>query len=98
ILNATTCRFYRGNGVVNANVVATVIPSAGVQHVMSVAMQGTSVTHFLDGAANGTGTLSTTIADAGTPLRVGSRNDTLQFMKGDIAEALIFRSALSGPT
>jgi hypothetical protein len=58
-------------------------------------MQGTNVSQFLDSALNISGTLSTPIADAGTALKIGTRDDFVQFMKGDIAEILIFNSSLS---
>jgi hypothetical protein len=95
VLNSTSVRLYRGNGTVNANVAGTAPPPAGENHVISVSMQGTAVSHYVDGAVKGTGTLSTTIADSGTPLRIGSRNDLFQFMKGDISEVMVFGSALS---
>ena len=95
ILNSTTLRFYRGSGAVNANIAGTTVPSAAQPHVLAVTMRGTAVTHFVDGAFNGSGTLSTTISDAGTALRIGSRADLLQYMKGDIAEVFIFGTALS---
>jgi hypothetical protein len=95
ILNSTTTRFLRGNGSASVAIAATTTPSAGATHVMGVTMQGTTVAHFLDGFANGGGTLSTAMTDAGTPFRIGSRHDLLQYMKGDIAEIMIFNSALS---
>lgn len=87
-------RLYRGNGTVNG-VVTGAAPSPGVPHILSVVMQETNVNHFLDGAPNGSGVLSTTLGDTGAPLRIGSRNDLFQFMKGDLAEVLVFNSALS---
>jgi hypothetical protein len=62
---------------------------------MSVVMSGTNVNQFLDGLANGSAILSTTIADAGTPLKIGTRDDFAQFMNGNISELMIFKSALS---
>jgi hypothetical protein len=93
--NATTLRFYRGNGSVNALAVATQAPSAGIPHVLSVTMAGTNASQYLDGNANGSSALSTTIGDGGTPLYVGSRNDLSQFMNGTMAEVMLFNGALS---
>lgn len=93
--NATTLRFYRGNGSVNAQVTGAKSISAGNPHLLSVTMQGTNVSQFLDTAFNITGGLSTPIADAGTPLKIGSRDDFFQFMSGDISEILMFNSAIS---
>jgi hypothetical protein len=92
--SGTTLRFYRGNGTVNG-LVTTVPPSAGSPHVMSMVMSGTNVNQFLDGLTNSSGVLSTTIADGGTPLKIGTRDDFAQFMNGDISEVFIFKSALS---
>ena len=92
LLDAT---LYRGDGNNNGHVVSVAPPTTGVPHVLSVGMQGTNVSHFLDGTANGSGTISTSIADAGTPLGIGARNDLAQFMYGGMSEVLIFNAALS---
>jgi hypothetical protein len=89
-------RFYRGNGSTSAaQVTGTIAPSLGVPHIVSVVMGGTSVAHFLDGAANGTGTLAATLGDNGDPLGIGTRNDGATKLKGDVAELFVFGSALS---
>lgn len=93
VQNSTHTRFYRGNGTVN-NLVTALAPSAGVPHRLAVVMQGTNVSHFLDGNGNGTGILSTPMADSGTPLRIGSRNDLAQYMKGDLGEIMVFSAAI----
>src|SRR6185369_12352610 len=95
ILNATTLRLLRGNGVASVGPNFTTVPSAGVPHTLAVTMQGTTVTHYIDGVSIGTGTINTPMADSGTPMRIGSRNDLAQYMKGDIGEIMIFNSALS---
>src|ERR1035438_6979093 len=59
-------------------------------------MQGTTVTHRLDGQANGVGTLSTVIADTGHPLSIGVREDGIERLTGDMAELIVIGSALSG--
>ena len=87
-------RFYRGNGGANAQVASGGAPSLGVPHVISVTMQATNVAHFLDGQANGTGVLVTSIGDNGDPLGIGTRNDLGTKMKGDLAEIMIFDAAL----
>jgi len=92
---ATALRFYRGNGSVNTSVAGAKTISAGTPHLLCVTMQDTNVNEFLDAALNISAGLSTTIADAGTELRIGSRDDTFQFMKGEISEILIFGSAIS---
>jgi hypothetical protein len=89
-------RFYRGNGGnANGQVSGIGIPSLGVPHVVYVTMNGTAVSHFLDGQTNGTGVLVTTLGDNGDSLYVGSRGDLFTKMKGDFAEIMIFGSALA---
>src|SRR6185295_10901677 len=59
-------RFYRGNGdTVAVQVTGTVPPPLGAPHIVSVVMAGSSVSHFLDGQPNGTGTLVSALADTG---------------------------------
>ena len=58
-------------------------------------MSNTTVSHYLDAQPNGTGTLDTVLADAGTSLFIGSREDLVTQMKGDFAEIMIFSTALS---
>jgi hypothetical protein len=91
---------YRGNGTSYGHFTASTVPSLGAPHVLAVTMAGTNVSHFLDGAAAGTGILNnslalTNITDAGLPLDIGSRNDLAQLMNGDIAEVMLFSDALS---
>lgn len=95
ISSPTDFRLYRGNGV-GANAVgrATAAPGVGTPHVIAVRMSGTNVAHFLDGLANGSATAVTEQADRGTPLRIGARDDLTQFMNGDIAELMLFSSAI----
>src|SRR5690606_29774866 len=82
---------YRGNGLgQNGFVRATALPSAGGPHVLSVVMEGTNGTHYLDGVPNGSGSTPTVLGDTGAPLRIGSRNDLAQYMHGEIAEVLLF--------
>jgi len=81
--------FYRGNGLVNKNVVASAAPSTGVWQHVTVTMSGTEVNHYLNGLPNGNGTLSTTITDANKTLRIGSRDDITTKMKGNIDEVRI---------
>ncbi|HEX4121151.1 MAG TPA: LamG-like jellyroll fold domain-containing protein [Verrucomicrobiae bacterium] len=89
----TAVALYRGNGTVNGSVNGITVPSAGVPHVMDVVMQGTTVNHRLDGDFNGTGTISTTIVDQGTPLTIGTRDDGINRLNGDIAELIVIGSA-----
>ena len=93
---ASKVTFLRGNGTVNGSLNSSTLPSAGVAHLFGVVMAGTAVTNYTDANTNGIGTISTTIADAGTPLYIGARDDFGTIMNGTIAEIMIFSQALSG--
>jgi Concanavalin A-like lectin/glucanases superfamily len=96
VQSTTTTRFYRGNGTGNYGLVNGTPPTTlGTPHVLAIRMAGSSVTHYVDGVSAGTGTIVTNITDAGTPLRVGGRDDLAQTMHGDMAEILMFGSGLS---
>jgi RHS repeat-associated protein len=86
---------YRGNGSVYAWVVATGAPAAGQWSHVAATMSGTAVAHYLNGSANGSGTLSTTIADAGTDAMIASRNDLNTMFKGGMDEVRISNIARS---
>jgi hypothetical protein len=94
-VRSSAVQFYRGNGSVNGLSAGASVPSIGVPHVLNVVMQGTTVTHRLDGRPNGGGVLSTTIADAGNPVFIGSRQDNVNHLDGDLAELIILNGSLS---
>ena len=50
---------------------------------------------FLDGLTNGAGTINVPIADVGSLLGIGTRDDLRTKMNGDIAEILLFGYALN---
>src|SRR4029077_11517525 len=59
-------------------------------------MAGSTVTHYWKGVNTGGGRINTNvIASANQSLLVGSRDDKVTKMKGDIAEILIYDRALS---
>ncbi|MGH8022041.1 MAG: beta strand repeat-containing protein, partial [Limisphaerales bacterium] len=107
--NATTAGkevLYRGEGQNSGQFTSSAGASAGDPHVLAVSMTGVvngsgsgTVTHYLDGNLNGTGTLTvgnpSRITDTGNPLWIGGRNDLVQWMNGQIGEIMIFNSALS---
>jgi hypothetical protein len=88
-------RLYRGS----PEGIAEVTGTRGVPQdqfvILGFNMAGSSITHFLNGHPNGAGQLNAPLADAGTPLRIGTRDDFGTRMKGDIAEVLIYDEALS---
>ena len=93
--NATTLRFYRGNGTVNNSAVGAKNISAGSPHLLSVTMQGTNVSQYLDSALNATRRTFHNHCRRRHASQIGSRDDLFQFMKGDISEIIIFNSSIS---
>lgn len=94
--NAGQPRIYRGDGAgAISNSLGTTALRAGQYEMVGFSAAGSAFSHFLNGSANGGGTMTTTTADADTPLWIGTRNDQFTRMKGDIAELLIYNSALS---
>ena len=90
-------RLFRGDGTVNslANVDGAGAFHAGSFDLAGFSAAGAAVTHFLNGLPNGTGNATAATADADTPLWIGTRNDQFTRIKGDMAELLIYDSALS---
>ncbi len=87
--------FLRGDGTNFTSVNGTSAPTTGTWNHLVVVMSGTSVTHYLNGKTNGTGTLSIAIADQGQPLRIGLRTDSVTKMLGQLDDVRIYNYALS---
>src|SRR5207249_2171152 len=77
------------------NVNATAHLQAKTYSVVGFEMSGTTLTHYLNGQTAGTGEITATVADGGTPLKVGTRDDFVTKMNGEIAELLIYDVALA---
>ncbi len=89
-------QLYRGNGDGDLGSVAGASPlHAGAFDLAGFSVTGAVVTHYLDGTPNGTGTATSITADGDNPLYIGTRNDFVTQLKGDLAELLIFDTALS---
>ncbi|MCL5098765.1 MAG: LamG domain-containing protein, partial [Candidatus Omnitrophica bacterium] len=86
--------FIRGSSAAIGTVSATQPMVAGEYAVIAVEANGEEIAHYLNGATNGTGTISIPPEDEGVPPRIGSRNDLVTQMKGDIAELLVYNTAL----
>jgi len=54
-----------------------------------------TATHYLNGASTGSGQITASLADGGTDLKIGTRDDLFTQLKGDIAELLVFGHGLS---
>ena len=87
--------FYRGNGTTPGNANGARPYPAGSYILAGVQLAGTAVSHFLNGAPNGGGTITVAAEDRDTALRIGSRADGVTRMSGDLAELLIYNRALS---
>ncbi|MBU6490980.1 hypothetical protein KGQ25_02400, partial [Patescibacteria group bacterium] len=87
--------FYRGNGTTPGFVVSTSPVPLGKWQQIAITQQGTTVTHYLNGVPNGTGTLSASIADAGQPMLIGYRTDNATKMNGKMDDVRIYNRALS---
>ena len=86
---------WRGNGTSGAQVVAARPYPAGTFILAGIQQAGIAVAHYLGGSPNGSGNNLAAIADAGTSLKIGTRDDGVTRMKGDMAELLIYDRALS---
>ncbi len=94
--NSGIPRLYRGNGAGSlGTTVGGVAFRAGEVELAGFGVEGTSVAHFLNSRVTSTGVISATVADADTPLRIGTRDDYVTQLKGDLAELLIYDIALS---
>lgn len=71
-------------------------PRANAWVVLGFVISGNTVTHYINGQAAGSGDINVTPADGGMPLRIGTRDDLFTKFKGDMAELLIYDTALSG--
>lgn len=91
-------RLFRGDGAGNHyNLIgSTRSLTANTWQNVSVTMTSTTVIHYLNAASNGTGSLSTTIAnDANASVYIGNRADGVTRMLGNIALTLIYNRGLT---
>ncbi len=71
-------------------------PRLGFFNVMTFSWANGATSQYLNDRANGTGTYTTgQPTDGGKPLRIGSRDDFVTQLKGNVAEILIYQPALS---
>ncbi|MGA2659072.1 MAG: LamG-like jellyroll fold domain-containing protein [Verrucomicrobiota bacterium] len=95
LVNTGVPQFFRGNGTAYGAVAADQAVPAGAYMVLGYEMAGQTATHFVNGASAGSGQITAALGDAGTDLKIGTRDDLVTQMKGDIAELLVFGHALS---
>jgi hypothetical protein len=72
---------------------ATTAPTSGDWSHLAVTRSGTTITHYLNGVANGTDTLATTTDDGGNFI-VGN-HPSVGIFKGGIDEVAVYGTALS---
>jgi len=65
-------------------------PRVGNFNVMTFSWGSGTVNQYLNDRSNGTSTYTTTPVDGGLPLRIGSRDDLVTQLKGNVAEILIY--------
>lgn len=82
-----------GNGSSSESVVAVNPPNPGQWAHLAVVKNGTSITHYLNGMPNGTGTITHATADNNSSMMIGSRPDLFTKMKGSMDEVRIWNVA-----
>jgi hypothetical protein len=88
-------RAFRGGASGHSSVDAMEAPIPGEFSVMGWEVNGgTNLTHYLNGAENGSGPVTVPATDDGNPLRIGTRGDDFTRLKGDLAEIIIYNRAL----
>ena len=86
-------RVLMGNGITSDVVNATLAPPLNQWAHIAVVKNGTTITHYLNGVPNGTGTITTAIADNNMPLHIGSRTNLDILLKGGMEELRIWDDA-----
>jgi hypothetical protein len=89
-------RLYRGNGVATGIQFsdATAPFIAGNYMLAGFTIGASVVNHYFDGLANGSSVMTVAPTDGNGTLRIGRRADTSTWMKGEIAEIVIYDRAL----
>jgi len=92
--------FWLGAGAPNTGSykdnVGLAAPRLGVFNVMTFSWANGATAQYLNDRDNGTGTYTVGVpADGGKPLRIGSRDDFVTQLKGNVAEVLVYQPALS---
>lgn len=86
-------RLLLGNGVTSEVTDATIAPPIGEWAHIAVVKEGTTITHYLNGVANGTGNITADIVDNQTPLYIGSRSNLDILMKGGMDDLRFWNDA-----
>lgn len=90
--------FLLWNGSSPFGVTGSSAPSTGVWSHIAVTLSGTTCTHYLNGSANGSGTMpGSQSGDGGNSVQVGARHDlnSITFFTGLVAKPAIYNTAVS---
>jgi hypothetical protein len=93
VQNSGLPRLLVGNGTTSQTVEGTTAPLPGTWAHLAVVKNGTSITHYLNGTLNGSGTITTVPADNNNTMIIGSRADLFTKMKGSMDELRIWNTA-----
>ncbi len=95
--NSNIPLLYRGNATQWLSADGAAAVPSGQFAVIGFDVAGTNVAHYFNDQVNGRGTISliNPAEDSGLPLRIGSRDDLVTQLKGDLAELLLYDVALS---
>ncbi|MDE2101842.1 MAG: LamG domain-containing protein [Patescibacteria group bacterium] len=86
--------FARGNGTAEATLTGATTLVAGTTYLLQATMSGNVAQVWVNGASDGSGTLSTSISDTGNPVELG-RDLTGNYAAGVLDEAAVYATALS---
>ena len=87
--------FVRGNGSSSSSAQANAGVVANQFYIVEAVMRGTNGSYYLNGNFNGSGTHVAGLNDWGNSIRLGIRQDNGTKLLGNLAEAMLFRSAIS---
>lgn len=89
-------RLYRGNAQGSLGLVDGGAPlTAGAFQIAGFSSSSGTVVHVLNGNVTSTGSITATPADLDTPLKIGTRDDFVTILQGDLAELMIYDVGLS---
>lgn len=74
----------------------TAAPALNAWSHIAVVRSGTTATHYLNGASNGSGNVSSAPSASADPLRFGRRSEANYYFAGKAAGLAVYNSALSG--
>jgi ligand-binding sensor domain-containing protein/signal transduction histidine kinase len=88
-------RFFMGDGQSYGFVWGNKTFATGEVRILAVFVEGINATTLIDGDYNGHSAITNPSKDLGGPLLIGTRDDFAQWLKGDLAELIYFRGAIS---